>query len=412
MKRTCSVEDLKVLKIQRKIDTGINTNQFLEAIGKLRQPELEKSWETDESFTIILLDTFSLKSHKKDIAKCIAKQPYPGNLYLLRMHGGLLSYPFWTKIESQVSEEDKVEAVQKFFVDVGLKDGSPIFMTIHWVDAALRRNNAMKDATKIIVMTNSFDKPCPDTNLRMRDGTQLSYDAFTNSGRRRMVDLRNTFRAFLNLKWVFVIPGNHAYKLFSKLQREKDFFFILLHNPRFDVLSFQLSKMFDLQPFKPPLREGETVTLDRSDNEMKRLRRVFTPLDEIKTIQFLRRNNEATMIKERFFVTTDYDNDYGKYKRLVRGCIFETRAEGRVVKYALYNYARLGLKDRAVTLKRNTTQHANTNYLGRPLNTVYNVIEVDYSKAMVVVRDLNDKNKNNFPVPISKVVLQENSLLI
>lgn len=409
MKRTRSVEDFKVLKMQR----GMDTDQFIKAIGELRQPELEKSWKTDESFTIILLDTFSLKRHKKDIAKCIAKQPYPGNLYLLRMHGGLLSYPFWTKIEPQVAEQDKVEAVNKFFVDIGLKDGSPNFMTIHWVDCALRRNEAMKDAIKIIVMTNSFDKPCRDTNLRTQHGTQLSYDCFTAIGCRRSFGLRNACHEFLNLKWVFVIPDKHVYKLFSKLQREKEFFFMLLHNPRFDVLSFQLSKMFDVQTFQPPLREGETITLDRSDDEIKRLRRVFTPLDEIKTIQFLRRNNEATMIKERFFVTTDYDNDYGKYKRLVRGCIFETRAEGHVVKYTLYNYAKLGLKDCAVTLKRNTTQHTNTNYLGRPLNTVYSVIQENYSNAMVVVQDLNDKNrKNTFHVPISKVVRKENSLLI
>ena len=411
MKRIRSVEEFKVLKMQRKIDAGINTNQFLEAIGKLRQPELEKSWETDESFTIILLDTFSLKRDKDAIAKCIAEQPYPGNLYLLRMHGGLLSYPFWTKIEPQVSQEGKVEAVIKFFVDVGLKDGSPIFMTIHWVDAALRRNNAMKDATKIIVMTSSFDNPYPDTNLRTRHGTQLSYDCFTAIGRRRMFGLRNACHTFLNLKWVFVIPGKHAYKLFSKLQRERDFFFMLLHNSRSDVLSFQLSKTFDVQPFQPPLKEGQSITLDRRDNEMKRFKRLFTPFDEGRTRQFLKRNNQATMIKERYFVTTDYDNVYGKYKRLVRGCIFETRVEGHVVSYTLYNYATLGLKDCAVTLKVNT-RHTKTDYLGRSLGTMYLVMEENYFNEMVVVQDFDETGDNKFLVPRSKVVLQKKCLLI
>ncbi len=404
MKRISSVKDSQKQKRQRLT----TSSEFRKAITSLRQPELEKCWETDKSFTIILLDTSSLKRHKETIASCIAKQPYPGSVYLLRMHGGLLSNPFWTKIEQQVSEEDKVEAVNKFFVD-GLKDGSPLWMTIHWVDAALRRNQAMKDATKIIVMTNSTDNPYPETMLRTKHGTQLSYNIRTDSGYFRTTDLRNGLRTFLNLKWVFVIPDYRVYESFRKLKRKKAFFFTLLHNSCSDVLSFRLSKMFDVvQAFQPRLKEGQIITLDRRDNEMKRFKHMWTPFNEAETRQFLKRNNEATMIKERCFVTIDVDNEHGKYHRLVRGCIFETRAEGHVVRYTLYNYATLGLKDRVVTLKRNTK----TDYLGRSCNTMYRVIEENCVNEMVLVQDFDENRDNKFLVPRSKVVLEDKCLLI
>ena len=412
-KRTRSQDSFGSLaKRQRtRTKTQIKMKVFLKTIQELRQRELEESWETEESMTFILLDTCSLQAQRKQIAACIAKLPYPGSVYVLRMHGGLLSFPFWFKMKAELPEEQKAKLVDDFFCDVGLNPGSPLYMTIHWLQAALKRNNALQRVAKFMVMTNKFDNPFPDSNLRTQHGQELSYDVFTPEGRRVTTALKEACKSVLNLKWIFVTMDPHARKYFRRMQREKHYFFVLIHNKNSDVLAFQLSKTFEEKAFQPALQTGQEITLDRSDEELKRYKHLHSPFDETWTQRFLKKYNHATMINETFGVKREIDPRYGVYKTLVRGCIFQTCAEGQTVEYTLFEHAVLGLKDRVVTLKTNN-QHKKTDYLGRSLNTMYRVIEENNCNDMVAVQDFDESRDNKFLVPRSKVVLEDKCLLI
>lgn len=389
----------------------IKTKVFLKTIQELRQRELEDSWEKEESMTFILLDTYSLQAQKKEIAACIAKLPSPGSVYVLRMHGGLLSFPFWLKMKPELPEEQKAKLVGNFFRDLGLNPGSPLYMTIHWLHAALKRNHALQRVAKFMVMTNSYDNPFPESGLRTQHGQELSYDFFTPEGRRISTALEDACKSVFNLKWIFVTMNRRAYNHFRIIKQEKRFFFVLIHDKRSNVLAFQLSKTFEEKRFQPALYVGQKVFLDRSDAELQRYKQVFSPFNEAGTRQFLRKYHHATMIQKTFCVKKQRDPTFGVYITLVRGCTFQTCAEGATVEYTVFNHAVLGLKDRVVTLKRNT-QDTETNYLGRSLKAMYRVLEEDYFNDMVLVQDLDESRDNKFLVPRSKVILEDKCLII
>ena len=143
----------------------------------------------------------------------------------------------------------------------------------------------------------------------------------------------------------------------------------------------------------------------------KKIQTSFSPFNEAGTRQFLRKYHHATMIQKTFCVKKQRDPTFGVYKTLVRGCTFQTCAEGATVEYTVFNHAVLWPKRSRCDFKRNT-QDTETNYLGRSLKAMYRVLEEDYFNDMVLVQDLDESRDNKFLVPRSKVVLEDKCLII
>ena len=55
---------------------------------------MEEAWRNEQQkFSIVVVDTYSLKKEQKVLPSAFARQT-EGNLYVLRIHGGILSFPF------------------------------------------------------------------------------------------------------------------------------------------------------------------------------------------------------------------------------------------------------------------------------------------------------------------------------
>ncbi len=404
LKRTRSEGDLQLLQKEAKTLKTVDKDALLKAIRRVVKPELEEAWRNEQQkFSIVVVDTYSLKKEQKSVAKCICETKWEGNLYVLRIHGGILSFPFWKKMETPTKQ-----AIKDFFSLTGYeKRGSPTYMTMYWLHHALQRSKTLQKVNRIVVMTNNFDDPfdysknrsAPKYDFLTDDGAPLQYQIDTVSGKAVQAAVIDALRPLLNEKWILMTRNPYARKRFLLLQ--KNTFMILLNARNYEVLTFQLSKVLRVKAMKPNLKQKQVVHLDRSEEEMKRYAIVYSTLQTPSEMQaFLEKHTEAVVINViEGFIKKNHP-DYGSYLHRVSGCIFETSAEQHCVQYLVQEEVKLALKGRVVTLQKH--ESLDRDYLLRPQNTKYKVESV--TESLVEVKDL--KTKQILPVP--KCFINEN----
>ena len=403
LKRTRSEGDLQLLQKERKLSKTVDKNALLNTIRHLVKPELEEAWRKEQKFSIVVVDTYSLKKEQKSVAKCICETKWEGNLYVLRIHGGILSFPFWKKMETPTKR-----AIKDFFSLTGYeKRGSPTYMTMYWLHHALKRSKALQKVDRIVIMTNNYDDPfdfsknrnAPKYDFRTDDGAPLQYQVGTLSGKAVQAAVIDALRPLLNEKWILMTRNPYARKRFLLLQ--KNTFMLILIAQNYEILTFKLSKVLRTKAFKPHLKLKQVVNLDRSDKQLKRYSIVYSSLKTpLETKQFLERHTEAVVVDVVEGFNQKIHRSFGSYMYRVSGCVFETAAEKHRVRYLVKEEVKLALKGRVVTLKKH--EKLDRDYLLRPKNTEYKVESVD--ESLVQVKDL--KTKQSLPVP--KCFINEN----
>ena len=391
LKRTRSEDNLR--NLQEVKQQKQSKDDFLDAIMNLQKPELEKSWREEESFSLILLDTYTLKGEDKLLANCLSKLSYPGNVYLLRMHGSLLSYPFSKKCEKKITKQD----VKRFFCHTGARPGSPNYMTMLWVHYALERNHALNKVQKIVVLTNNLDDPCnalrtkqlpPEYFFKTRNGHPLTYNVLSRNGKRMQSAVLGRLQTVLTEKWILATRVASVVKGFVDMSKNKPI--LTIYTREYDKMKFQLSKALEpIVCFEPCLKINDEILLDRSDSEMRKYRILKNSFGSELVVSFLKENRCAKVLKE-MVVLYNYKDDYhGPYKKFVKGFLVETAIDDNFVRYLLLGKAKVVPKQHAiVTLKENATTK-NTNYLMRPCATKYRVEREDCSGFYL--KQLNDQ---------------------
>lgn len=391
LKRTRSEDNLR--NLQEVKQQKQSEDDFLNAIMNLQKPELEKSWREEESFSLILLDTYTLKGEDKLLAKCLSKLTYPGNVYLLRMHGSLLSYPFSKKFEKKMTKQD----VKRFFCHTGARPGSPNYMTMLWVHYALERNHALNKVQKIVVLTNNLDDPSdalrtkqspPDYFFTTRNGHPLIYNVLSRNGKRIQSAVLGRLQIVLNKKWILATRNSTVQKSFVVMSKNKPV--CTIYTREYDKMKFQLSKALEpIVCFKPSLKISDEILLDRSDSEMQNYHITHYSFgSKSAAISFLKENRRAKVLKEILVLHNYEDDNHGPYKKFVKGFLVETAIDDNFVRYLLLGKAKVVPKHAIVTLKENVTTK-NTNYLMRPCATKYRVEREDCSGFYL--KQLNDQ---------------------
>jgi len=389
LKRTRSENN--ILQLQKvKQQKQICTTDFLRSIENLQKPELENLWKKEEKeFWIFLIDT---SCDADQVAECLSNLSYPGKIYLLRVHGGLLSYPFFKKIENGVTKND----IKSFFCHTGFeKHASPTYMTMYWLCCALQRNKVLEKATKILVFTNNIDNPF-DTRGRQffksydfttNDGHPLSYNINTKQGRRIQAALVERMQVLLSFKWTIATCDKIVYKKFVNDCSKEPVHVIYAKD--YKKLHFRLSKALeDIPCFQPSLVQGQSVFLDRSDSEMENYFIMDHSFDNKTLVKDFLRTNKTAIVLNNVTIIKQFKDENGKYSKLVKGCSFQTSVGVNYVRYIALNKVKVW--DPIVTLKRNNITK-NTNYLLRPCDTKYRVEREE--GACFVVKELNKHMK-------------------
>ena len=400
LKRTRSEGDLQLL--QKKTKT-VDKNALLETIRHVRKPELEQAWKEEEEFSIVVIDTYSLKREQKSVAECICNTKWIGNLYVLRIHGSILTHPFWIKMETP----DLLSIKDFFFLTGYEKRGSPTYMTMYWLHHALQRSEALQKVQRIVVVSNNWDDPFDFSRNRKvqeydfvtKNGLPLQYQVGSVSGKAVQAALIDALRPLLNERWILMTRNPYVRKKFMLLQKKT--LMLTLCAPNYKILEFQLSKVMRAKEFQPSLKAKQVVNLDRSDEEVKRYVHMHSTFDRMEeTVAFLKKHQRAVVVDLIEVLIKKMDLLYGSYVKLASGCIFETTVEQHCVRYMVVDKVKLALKGRIVTLKNH--EKLKTDYLLRPQKTAYRVERVD--EALVQVKEL--KTKQILPVP--KSYIQEN----